>query len=65
MKKIKAGKLSLSTETLQPLQSDALDHVAGGASVSGLTPQITRITISVACPPPTLLCTGTPQAGGQ
>jgi hypothetical protein len=52
MKKIKNNKLALSTETLAPLTTDALDLVAGGnatTSAGGLTSVITRTFI--ACPP--------------
>ena len=54
MKKIKTNKLSLSTETLAPLTTDALDTVAGGnaltttTTVGPLTTVITRTL--VACP---------------
>ena len=44
MKKIKTGKLTLSTETLAPLQADVLDHVAGGATTIGTTSILTRIS---------------------
>jgi hypothetical protein len=67
MKKIKLGKLSLSTETLAPLTGEALDNVAGGqaagagagAAATGLIgrpSQPPQCINSCFCPPPTLRC---------
>lgn len=44
MKKLKQGKLSLSIETLAPLQADALDHVVGGAGTLTSATILTRVS---------------------
>ena len=54
MKKLKTNKLSLDRETLAPLQSDVLDGVNGGVSVSGLTTILTRVSC-ISC---TVVCVG-------
>lgn len=54
MKKHKTNKLVLDRETLAPLQSHVLDEVAGGASVSGLTTILTRVSC-ISC---TVVCVG-------
>jgi len=61
MKKLKASKLALSTETLAPLTGAELGGVNGG-DASGTLTQLTRTLISAACPIslacPTLRCFG-------
>ncbi len=65
MKKIKQGKLSLSTETLAPLTGEALDNVAGGQApgaggvatgLIGRPSQPPQCINSCFCPPQTLRC---------
>lgn len=59
MKTIKKNKLALSTETLAPLTNDALDQVAGGASLQGLSHQLSEIIrrTAVCSVPRTIACT--------
>jgi hypothetical protein len=59
------NKLKLNTETLLPLQADALEGVNGGLSLPTTTTVLTRLTCISCIRPSLLTCGQGGQGGGQ